>query len=132
MQYPQFQAQGWPIGSGIVESGNKLVVEARLKGSGMHWADAHVNPMLAIRNMICSDRWKEDWPKIAALLRKQKAEKRHKLFSSRQNQDKPAPAPFMTLPNTPLNPIVPQKKDNPWKKFKFGHALYKRPDIAKK
>ena len=132
MQYPQFQAQGWPIGSGIVESGNKLVVEARLKGSGMHWADAHVNPMLAIRNMICSDRWKEDWPKIAALLRKQKAEKRHKLFSSRQNQDKPAPAPFMTLPNTPLNPIVPQKKDNPWKKFKFGHALYTRPDIAKK
>ena len=91
-----------------------------------------VNPMLAIRNMICSDRWKEDWPKIAALLRKQKAEKRHKLFSSRQNQDKPAPAPFMTLPNTPLNPIVPQKKDNPWKKFKFGHALYTRPDIAKK
>ena len=31
MQYPQFQEQGLPIGSGIVESGNKLVVEARLK-----------------------------------------------------------------------------------------------------
>jgi len=30
LQYPQFQTQGWPIGSGIVESGNKLVVEARL------------------------------------------------------------------------------------------------------
>jgi hypothetical protein len=48
IQYPQFQAQGWPIGSGIVESGNKLVVEARLKGSGMHWAEGHVDPMLAI------------------------------------------------------------------------------------
>lgn len=36
MQYPTFQAQGWPIGSGIVESANKLVVEARLKGAGMH------------------------------------------------------------------------------------------------
>jgi len=35
MQYPRFQAQGWPIGSGIVESGNKLVVEARLKGAGI-------------------------------------------------------------------------------------------------
>jgi hypothetical protein len=48
MQYPTFQAQGWPIGSGIVESGNKLVVEARLKGSGMHWArsqrEFHVGP----------------------------------------------------------------------------------------
>ena len=34
MQYPAFQAQGWPIGSGVVESANKLVVEARLKGGG--------------------------------------------------------------------------------------------------
>jgi hypothetical protein len=132
MQYPQFQAQGWPIGSGIVESGNKLVVEVRLKGSGMHWADTHVNPMLVIRNIICSDRWKEDWPKIAILLCQQKSEKRHQLFLSRQNQDKPVPAPFITLPSTPLDPILLHKKDNPWKKFKFGHALYKRPDIAKK
>jgi len=28
MNYPLFQEQGWPIGSGMVESGNKLVVEA--------------------------------------------------------------------------------------------------------
>ena len=42
MQYPTFQAAGWPIGDGAVESGNKLVVEARLKGSGMHWARPHV------------------------------------------------------------------------------------------
>ena len=49
MQYPQFQAQGWPIGSGVVESANKLVVQARLKGPGMHWARTNVNPMLALR-----------------------------------------------------------------------------------
>jgi hypothetical protein len=29
MQYPQFQADGWPIGSGMVESANKVVVQAR-------------------------------------------------------------------------------------------------------
>ena len=29
-----FQKQGWPIGCGMVESANKLVVEARLKGRG--------------------------------------------------------------------------------------------------
>jgi hypothetical protein len=80
----RFQAQGWPIGSGIVESGNKLVVEARLKGAGMHcrlapscsrherWAEEHFNPMLAIRYILCSNRWKEEWPKIEARLRKQK------------------------------------------------------------
>jgi len=38
LRYAAFGAQGYPIGSGIVESAGKLVVEARLKGSGMHWA----------------------------------------------------------------------------------------------
>ena len=47
MQYPHYQAAGWPIGSGMVESGNKVVMQARLKGAGMHWAPAHVNPLLA-------------------------------------------------------------------------------------
>jgi hypothetical protein len=61
MQYPTFQAAGWPIGSGIAESANKVVVEARLKGAGMHWARASVNPMLALRNAVCNDRWDEAW-----------------------------------------------------------------------
>jgi hypothetical protein len=59
MQYPQYQAAGWPIGSGIVESGNKVVMQARLKGSGMHWQPTHVNPMLALRTAACNDRWDE-------------------------------------------------------------------------
>ena len=71
MDYPAFQAQGWPIASGATESGNKLVVEARLKGAGMHWARAQVDPMLALRNVACNDRWDETWPQIAAQLRQQ-------------------------------------------------------------
>ena len=35
MQYPTYREAGWPIGSGSVESANKVVVEARLKGAGM-------------------------------------------------------------------------------------------------
>jgi hypothetical protein len=61
MQYPRYRQQGWPIGSGMVESANKLVMQARLKGAGMHWAPAHVNPMLALRTSICNDRWEEAW-----------------------------------------------------------------------
>ena len=61
LQYPQFAADGWPIGSGMVESANKLVVEDRLKGAGMHWADANVIGMLALRNAVCNDRWAEAW-----------------------------------------------------------------------
>jgi hypothetical protein len=69
MDYARFQAAGYPIGSGSVESGNKLVVEARLKGAGMHWAREHVNPMVALRNLLCSQRWDEDWPQIATHVR---------------------------------------------------------------
>lgn len=69
LQYPQFQAQGWPIASGMVESANKLVVEARLKGAGMHWQRHNVNPMLALRNVVCNERWEESWPTMAIGLR---------------------------------------------------------------
>ena len=61
MQYPQFQRDGWPIGSGMVESANKNVVEARLKGTGMHWERSHVNPLLALRAAVCNERWQEMW-----------------------------------------------------------------------
>jgi hypothetical protein len=66
MDYPAFVAAGWPIGSGVVESANKLVVEARLKGAGMGWGDAALNPMLALRNTVCNDRWAEGWATVAA------------------------------------------------------------------
>ena len=45
-----------------MESANKLVVEARLKGAGMYWARASVNPMVALRTVACADRWPEAWP----------------------------------------------------------------------
>ncbi len=61
MQYPTFQKAGWPIGSGMVESGNKLVMQARLKGAGMHWKPEQVNPMLALRMNLCNERWTEGW-----------------------------------------------------------------------
>jgi hypothetical protein len=61
MQYPQFQADGWPIGSGSVESGNKVVMQARLKGAGMRWRPSDVNPMLALRTVVYNERWSESW-----------------------------------------------------------------------
>lgn len=137
IQYPRFQAAGWPIGSGIVESGNKLVVEVRLKGSGMHWAEQHVNSMLALRNIVCSRRWKEDWPKVEARLRQQAFQQRMDLHNSRKS---PAPVsvstPIMTsspIITTPTKPkILKNPKDNPWRKFKFGRALYQRDYPPKK
>lgn len=130
LQYPQFQKQGWPIGSGIVESANKLVVEARLKGSGMHWADQNVNPMLALRNIICSDRWKEEWPKIEARLRQNARLRKHKLHLSRRTQ----PVPALPIMDERILQSVARRleqerqpkppKKNPWRNFKHGKALY--------
>jgi len=64
MQYPSFRAAGWPIASSIVESANKLVVERRMKGPGMHWALGNVDPMLTLRNASCSGRWDQAWRQI--------------------------------------------------------------------
>jgi hypothetical protein len=142
LQYPYFQAQGWPIGSGIVESGNKLVVEARLKGSGMHWAEGHVNPMLAMRNIICSDRWKEEWPKIETRLRQRARQRRLQLHQADYIIPPPSPSPstpnlddrLVQILSTQLeSQKIPQKpKPNPWRKFKHGKALYQPSTPPKK
>jgi hypothetical protein len=59
MDYPTYRQQGWPIGSGSVESANKRVMQARLKGAGMRWERTQVNPMLALRTAVCNERWDE-------------------------------------------------------------------------
>jgi len=103
MQYPAFQAAGWPIGSGTVESGNKLVVEARLKGSGMHWARAHVDPLLALRNIVCNDRWEEAWPQIVVYLRQRDAARR----AAGQQKRRAARAPAVVARPTIAEPVLP-------------------------
>jgi len=89
IQYARFRKLGLPIGSGAVESANKLVVEARLKGAGMHWAEAHVDPMVALRTVVCADRWAEAWPPITRELRAQ-ARRR---TQERRRARRPAPPP---------------------------------------
>lgn len=101
MAYPTFQAAGLPIASGSIESGNKLVVEARMKGSGMHWARVHVDPMLALRDIVCNDRWEEAWPTIVHQLRRQ----------ARRPKPTPAARPVDSLPalTLTLQPIPPKE-----------------------
>jgi len=98
VQYAAFQAAGYPIGSGSTESANKVVVEARLKGSGMHWAREHVNPMVALRTVACANRWAEVWPRIHARLRADAEQRRRGRFRVRHLA--PAPVPIETSPPT--------------------------------
>lgn len=76
MQYPTYQQAGWPIGSGSVESANKLVVEARLKGAGMRWKRHNVNPMLVLRNAVCNRRWHQTWAASLAHRQAQRCQQR--------------------------------------------------------
>jgi hypothetical protein len=103
MEYPAYQRDGWPIGSGAVESANKLVVEARLKGAGMHWAREHVDPLLALRNVVCSDRWEEAWPQIATCLRRDASQQRLENRKRRQETTKA----LSILPASPQLPMQP-------------------------
>jgi hypothetical protein len=66
IDYPHFQKQGFPIGSGSVECSHKIVVQSRMKRGGMRWAEAHVDPMLALRNLVVNGRWVEGWSQIVA------------------------------------------------------------------
>ena len=91
IRYAAFRAAGYPIGSGAGESANKVLAEGRLKGAGMHWAPAHVDPMLALRTIEYADRWETTWPRIGPALR----------ASARR-----APRPTPVAPAPPPPPVV--------------------------
>ena len=119
LQYPQFAAEGWPIGSGMVESANKLVVEDRLKGAGMHWAEANVNGLLALRNAVCNDRWDECWIVIEREQRVQVAAKRQARSRTRAvarvAQTQPAQAAAKPPVRALVRPLEAEvKQPHPW------------------
>ncbi len=136
MQYPQYQEQGWPLGSGMVESANKVVVQARLKGAGMHWEPTHVNPMLALRSAACSERWDEAWQDISLEQHTQVSTKRQQVAATRlQSQlaswlllllrflpPSPKPAPPSPRPAHPAHPAATlpgssrPSAHHPWKR----------------
>ena len=103
LQYPTFREAGYPIGSGIVEGANTVVVENRLKGSGMHWAPRHVDAMLALRTVVCADRWDEAWPQISARLRRD-AQARSRRLRSERADARVAAQPAITPPSPPSPP----------------------------
>jgi hypothetical protein len=62
MDYPSYRAKGWPIGSGVTESGVKLF-NKRVKGTEQFWNESGVEAIMALRAMWLSqdDRWHHYW-----------------------------------------------------------------------
>jgi len=129
---PTFRRAGWPIGSGMGERANKLVVEARLKGTGMRWERKNVHPMLALRNGVCNEWWQETWQTTSQQRLDLLAQHRHQRTAQRQQakqealkQDLVEVSPSAPPPPAPLFPPDPPamipgtsrpSEHHPWKR----------------
>ena len=122
MDYPVYQQQGWPIGSGSVESSHKFVVQSRLKGSGMHWKPEHINPMLALRLALLNERWEEAWQEQHRLRRHQHHLKRQtrqqQRFREQQAKRQESHPPSLPVASTPKP--TPQKTGRTEAQYRWG------------
>jgi hypothetical protein len=67
MDYPTYIANGWQIGSGVIEAACKTVVGRRMKCSGMRWSERQTTPMCQLRALYRSspNLWADYWHRIA-------------------------------------------------------------------
>jgi hypothetical protein len=147
INYNEFQDLGYPIGSGCVESANKLVVESRLKQAGMRWARQNIDPMLGLRNIACNDRWEEAWPqlvnhKLETTTESRRQRRALKSLAHLQATDissaQEAPTPTQlqnsetpaeeTLAKASAKTPYKPAPDHPWRRKVFGSARYRTPE----
>ena len=57
MKYDEYLAQGYPIGSGVVEGACRHLVKDRMEGTGMRWRVAGAQSMLDLRAVFLNDDW---------------------------------------------------------------------------
>ena len=65
--YPGYVKNGWPIGSGVIESACKRVIAKRLKGPGMRWRERGTHAVAHARSLYLSSdhRWHFFWSHLA-------------------------------------------------------------------
>ena len=61
VDYNRFTEQGYPIGSGEIESSHKTIPQKRLKLPGACWHPDSINPMVALRILRANEWWDEFW-----------------------------------------------------------------------
>jgi hypothetical protein len=67
MQYHRLREDGWPIGSGMIESGVKRF-KARFAGAGMRWSRQGAENLLPVRAAVLSGkaRFEQLWSRARA------------------------------------------------------------------
>jgi len=63
MQYQALREDGFPIGSGLVESGCKRF-RARFNGAGMRWSRPGIERLIPIRAAIMSQHFDQVWRQV--------------------------------------------------------------------
>jgi len=61
LDYPGAIAQDLPIGSGLIESGHRHVLQARLKKPGAAWLESSVEDIAQLRVLRSNNRWNAFW-----------------------------------------------------------------------
>ena len=59
MRYHELRSRGLPIGSGVVESAIRRVVNLRVKGPGIFWDEENAERMLLLRSRLKAGRWRD-------------------------------------------------------------------------
>jgi len=61
LDYPRALALGLPIGSGMIESGHRHVLQARFKKAGAAWLKGHAEQMAQLRVLRANSKWELFW-----------------------------------------------------------------------
>jgi hypothetical protein len=61
LDYPRALALGLPIGSGMIESGHRHVLQARFKKAGAAWLKDHAEQMAQLRVLRANSKWELFW-----------------------------------------------------------------------
>lgn len=61
LDYPSALALGLPIGSGMIESGHRHVLQARLKKAGTAWLRDHADQIAHLRVLRANRQWESFW-----------------------------------------------------------------------
>jgi hypothetical protein len=61
VHYNQYKKKGYPIGSGEIESGHRVVPQKRLKIPGACWRPESINPMMSLRILRENGWWSAFW-----------------------------------------------------------------------
>jgi hypothetical protein len=61
MRYDAYLADGWPIGTGVVEGACRHLVKDRLEQAGMRWTRPGAQALLDLRAVRLNDTWDAYW-----------------------------------------------------------------------